>query len=492
MDSDGKVSAAALSRPVRVWCRGGYHVVGLVGGKVHALSHTAAEVEHELATQTGSGRQVYGCFAMLAEGYRQRLRQLLRSAIGRNDLADVLDLVRAGVDPNTRVRSHRSALSVAIMHRSPDAVRELLRAGADPRLLGRYWGSPLSLAVAVGDPEIIRLLIDAGADPTAPDWFGQTCLDLVIDRGDADVARAVVASRAPVDSSELLSRAVTAGNTPVVRVALAAGADPNTRSAQGNTPLHLAARANQMPSAQLLLAAGADRRGRNQTGQTPAALASTHRHNDMMLLLISDDPTLPDAAPMYPPAVRDAATPDRDPPEPAIPDIRHGWTPLHHAAHNGHGQQVEELLAAGADQNARTPTGLTALHLAIAFRHPVVARKLLAAGADIDSETHGGVTPLGLAVFLSHYGMVRLLLAAGADVTRDQGSLLHEAVRGGNRTIIELLLSHGIDRTVRDGDGRTAADVAAEQGDADLVHLLTATDQGNVARVIRLRRRTAR
>ena len=66
-----------------------------------------------------------------------------------------------------------------------------------------------------------------------------------------------------------------------------------------------------------------------------------------------------------------------------------GWTALHRAARKGDVNEVERLLAAGANVGARTTSGFardsTLLLIATRYKHFDVMRLLLDRGADISS-----------------------------------------------------------------------------------------------------------
>ena len=116
-----------------------------------------------------------------------------------------------------------------------------------------------------------------------------------------------------------------------------------------------------------------------------------------------------------------------------------GWPPLHLAAHFGHGDAVDALLAARADVRARSDNGEanTALHAALAGRPSArVVSALLTRGADANARDGGGHTPLHIAAF------------------------------GGDVALIDTLLAHGADAEARAHDGRTALAIAEDKGHA--------------------------
>ena len=158
-----------------------------------------------------------------------------------------------------------------------------------------------------------------------------------------------------------------------------------------------------------------------------------------------------------------------------LPVDKDGVTVLHKALHIYSGNRlaiVQQLVAAGADVNARMKDGRTPLHFASGFNVPDAVPLLVKAGATVDARDEDGNTPL----FVASKEVAPLLIAAGADVraTNHEGNVplhrnfkaellapgvnvrnkagltpLHYAALVGNTQAIEWLLAQGADPQAR-------------------------------------------
>jgi ankyrin repeat protein len=147
------------------------------------------------------------------------------------------------------------------------------------------------------------------------------------------------------------------------------------------------------------------------------------------------------------------------------------------AAAFGRTDRLRTILTADASQvTALSIDGFTALHLAIFGNQEEAARVLIAHGADVNqlsTSTTAHVPPLGTAAFVRSLPLARLLLDAGADVNGHEESgftALHAAAQNGDPDLARELLARGASRQIRTNEGKTAADLAAND---DLRRLLS-------------------
>ena len=151
------------------------------------------------------------------------------------------------------------------------------------------------------------------------------------------------------------------------------------------------------------------------------------------------------------------------------------------AAGTGRKDEVERLLAAGADVNAKTPTGETALLRALEHntrRWPSCCWK----GAQTRMpRTRQRVTALQGAAERGYASVVNLLIAKGASVNargRYGYTPLHMAAVNGQKEVVQCLLDNGAEANNRADEGRTPLFGAVQGGHVQVCELLLAGSSG--------------
>ena len=209
-----------------------------------------------------------------------------------------------------------------------------------------------------------------------------------------------------------------------VRELVRAGVDVNTPTADGATALLWAAHWDDHELVDLLLRAGADANAAEDHGLRPLAMACENASADMVNTLLAAGAD-PDAA------------------------QTNGVTPLITASGTGNARIVETLLAHGVDVNAVIPsTGQTALMWATAERHFDVMQQLIAAGADPNAKSTIGFTPLLFAARNGDRDAATALVEAGASVNEPGSDGTHAlplAVVSGHADLALQLLEQGAD-----------------------------------------------
>ncbi len=161
-----------------------------------------------------------------------------------------------------------------------------------------------------------------------------------------------------------------------------------------------------------------------------------------------------------------------------IPPSSHPLSSLFYAVMAGDATRTHELLQRNpALADAYSPTGMTPLHLAAHFGHADVAEVLLAFGANIEARTRTrlGNTPLHVAVLTEEIAVARVLLEHGAAVTAHNAhgwDPLHVAALHGNVALTRLLLEHGADPIAANGGGLTPLELARQAGHEAVATLL--------------------
>ncbi len=308
--------------------------------------------------------------------------------------------------------SNRFVYAAGDLNTSPEYLKSLLRDGADINAYDEEGNTALHRAISINRSNLFNLLIEKKANVTILNKNNHTALDIAKQKGNVDIIHVLdIATRyaSSVQQDRDLLLAARLGYFDKVKDSIKNKADANTCNANGVTPLHMAATSGVLDVVKYLVEQGSNFN---------------------------------------------------------IVDIKK-ITPLHMACLYGHVEVAGYLIEKGANINALDSNELTPLHYATmneGARFDFTIKLLIQKNADPNLTSKMDFTFL---YKISHRGkdeIVNLVLKYIDNINEvyyeSKVSALHAAAMNGHIKTVHLLLSAGIDVTIKNIDGHTAAYLA--------------------------------
>jgi uncharacterized protein len=306
----------------------------------------------------------------------------LHLAAKNGDLAIAKFLIDHGAKVNVQAQDHGpTPLQEALINANQAVAQLLIKSGAtsnfftdvalgnleavkkrlatDPTIALRPdgWGRPpLPYAAGAGQEKIVEALLAAGVHDLPPDRYDRgefSAIWWAVHHQNISMIRLLCRSGS---TPNLLNEAVSDNSIAVIRELIAQKADSNRDDIQGYRPLHNAVLHDQTEIVRILIEAGAD----------PNAATGRNR-------------------------------------APCGPPVQDYLTPLALAAEQGSAKSAAELLKHGAKVDVLNQDAQTPLHYASRSYVPPskvvgAVKELLAAGANVNAKDSSGATPLDLAL----------------------------------------------------------------------------------------------
>ncbi|MFC1764701.1 ankyrin repeat domain-containing protein [Planctomycetota bacterium] len=316
---------------------------------------------------------------------------------------------------------------------------------------GSSTKTPLHEAAIAGYKEIAEILLNSGAKVDALDNMIYTPLHCSAEHGHMDVVNLLIEKGADVNARTLqdwtpLHLACQKGKREVAEFLMEKGADPKARDIFMMTPLHFAADNGSKEICQLLIEKGADVDAKNKNGKTSFDLVARRRRRTEIFEILTK-------------AVEEQKTEEKETSSP----------------------QLSAKKPQKNEQSVEDVTKLTnALLDAIQSNNLDKAKELIAQGADVNAKDNQGNPLLYTVASEGHRQMVELLVTSGADINatgQNNGTPLHRAAVKGHRDVVEILLKHGADINAENKGGNTPLGLAKWRGNSEIIEILTKAAQ---------------
>lgn len=321
-------------------------------------------------------------------------------------------------------------------------------------------GQEIFDAIKDNDLAKVKILIEKDASlVNLKDSEGNTPLHQAGIVGSVPIAEFILSKGAEINSvnnrqNTPLMESIMNGKNDVSRMLIEKGADINMRNALGLTPMHFSVRFSSTAINELLIARGADIESKSNSQFTPLYLAAGHPNNlENVKLLIDKGASLNTSA--------DAM----------------GNMPLNYATYAGSPETIELLLDKGADFDT-SGTNLRQMVFSAANRGLERLFKVIVSkyGHDLFKNEADNNSLMRSATAGGSVEIVKTLLEKNIPINVKPNvngwTPLHYAASRDKQSMVDLLVKNGADINIRTNDGRTAYNLAEENGHKDALDLI--------------------
>jgi ankyrin repeat protein len=390
----------------------------------------------------------------------------LVTAAAEQDGAAVRALLKQGVDVNAARADGVTALLWAAHWNDLETVNLLLGAGASVNAADDHGVTALARAAENASEAMVAKLLAAKADANGTQTNGLTPLMIAAKTGNAQVVRLLLGHGANVNATTKESRvsalmfAVAEPHPEVVKALIEGGADVRLSSTKGYTPLMYAARNGDIEMARTLIAAGVSVNDLASDGTHVLPYALVHGQGDFAMFLLEQgaDPNgrIDGVRALHAAAGGGSVNT-------WLSDWfrRHGDNGILGGGFVGGGRGIDagrrlrlvkELLARGADVNARITTSAMFMSY-IGYPKKGAFEPFACGTGDLM-----GATPLWVAAYAANGSVGGF---GGDGDRRGEGARVESSTE-----VIQALLAAGADLRLATDDGTTPLMVAAGLGRA--------------------------